>query len=95
MRILTDPGRDDLLRLLAETPDGLVRALRAPDDTVHAWAAHAGRHVEVAAALDLPFADRAALQAASYRFGRREVEAAGAFADFDDLVRRLAGLGAS
>ncbi|TXM97744.1 hypothetical protein FV242_30795 [Methylobacterium sp. WL64] len=93
MDILTNPNHDALVRLLAEAPRGLVRALRAPDGTVYAWAAHDARHVEVVAALDLPFADRASLQAASYRFSRQEVDAVRAFTDLDDLVRRLAELG--
>lgn len=95
MRILRNPGCDELVRLLVEAPDGVVRALRAPDGLIFVWAAADARHVEVAAALDLPFADRAALQAASYRFSRREVEAASPFANFEDLVQRLAQLGAS
>ena len=90
MRLIADPTRDDLIRLLADAPGGDVRALRAPDGRVYAWAAHAARHVEVATTLDLPFADRAQLQTASYRFNRGDVEAVGAFADFEDLVRRLA-----
>lgn len=90
MRLLVDPSRDDLTRLLADAPDGDVRALRAPDGRVYAWAAHAARHVEVATSLNLPFADRTQLQAASYRFSRGDVEAAGPFLDFEDLVRRLA-----
>lgn len=90
MRLLVDPIRDDLARLLADAPDGDVRALRAPDGRVYAWAAHIACHVEVATSLDLPFADRAQLQAASYRFNRGDVEALGAFADFEEAMQRLA-----
>ncbi|MCJ2144723.1 hypothetical protein [Methylobacterium sp. E-066] len=64
--------------------------MRAPDGRILAWAAADARHVEVAAALDLSFETRANLQAASYLFNRRDVEAAGDFADFDELVRRFA-----
>lgn len=90
MRLVVDPTRDDLVRLLADAPDGDVRALRAPDGRVYAWAAREARHVEVAAALDLPFDTRAQLQAASYLFNRGHVAAVGVFADFDELVQRLA-----
>lgn len=93
MRITTNPSRDELARLLADAPGGNVRALRTPDGRILAWAAADARHVEVAAALDLPFETRAHLQAASYLFDRRDVEAAGDFTDFEDLVRRLARSG--
>lgn len=80
------------MRLLAEAPEGTVRALRAPDGRIYAWPAADARHVEVAAALDLPFETRARLQAASYLFDRSTVAAVGEFADFEDLVRGLAQL---
>lgn len=89
MRLVIGPTRDDLVRLLADAPDGDVRALRAPNGTVYAWSAHEARHVEVATALDLPFSTREELQAASYLFNRRDQAAVGPFADFEDLVRQL------
>ncbi|TXN34226.1 hypothetical protein FV232_28225 [Methylobacterium sp. WL30] len=92
MRLVTDPTRDDLVRLLADAPDGDVRALRAPNGKIYAWSAHEARHVEVAAALDLPFGTRSQLQAASYLFNRRDQTTAGPFVDFEDLVRLLSSL---
>ena len=90
MQITINPSRYDLLRLLAEAPGGNVRALRAPNGRVYAWPAEDARHIEVAATLDLPFETRAHLQAASYLFNSSDVEAAGDFTDFEDLVSRLA-----
>lgn len=90
MHLMVDPTREVLARLLADAPDGDVRALRAPDGRIYAWFSREARHVEVASALDLPFTTRAELQTASYRFNRRDVAALGTFTDFEDLVKRLA-----
>lgn len=92
MRLIANPSRDDLLRLLADAPDGDVRALRTPDGKIYAWAADEARHVEVATALDLSYATRAQLQAASYLFSRGDAAAVGPFMDFEDFVRRLSQL---
>lgn len=92
MRLVIDPTRDDLVRLLENAPDGDVRALRAPNGKIYAWSAHEARHVEVATALDLPFSTRAELQAASYLFNRRDQAAVGSFIDFEDLIRQLSYL---
>lgn len=89
MCLLVNPSRDELIHLFSNTADGNVRALRAPDGKIYAWAAHEARHVEVATALDLPFKTRPQLQAASYLLSQIDVEAAGDFANFDDLVERI------
>lgn len=64
MRLVINPTREDLRRLLADAPDGDVRALRASSGTVYGWSAHEVRHVEVAIARNLPFFIRVPLQAA-------------------------------
>ena len=89
MRLLVNPSHDELIHLFNNATDGNVRALRAPDGKIYAWAAHDARHVEVATALNLLFKTRPQLQAASYLLSWSDVETAGNFGNFDDLIERI------
>lgn len=89
MPVNVNPSKSMILRELAQSPHGDVRALRAPNGDVYLWPANEAMHVDIADTFDLPFKTRHELQKNSYLFNKRDVEAAGGFSNFDDLVKKI------
>lgn len=66
MPILKNPGKYAVKDLFASAPHGDVRLLRDGAGDIYAWPANEAMHVDVASAFDLPFKNRADLQANSF-----------------------------
>ena len=94
MPVSVNPSKSMILRELAQAPHGDVRALRAPNGDIFMWPANEAMHIDIAETFDLPFGTRQALQQSSYLINKRDVEAVGRFANFDDLVARMKNVGA-
>jgi len=89
MPIIVNPSSRDIKMALAQAPNGDVRALRSPTGDVYMWPANEAMHRDIAMNFDLPFKNREHLQQSSYLFNKKDVDALGTFADFDDLIKRL------
>ena len=89
MPIVVNPSRSHMQRLLAEAPHGDVRALKTPSGDVYAWPANEAMHVDIASTFNLPFKTRQDLQSASYLMNKKDVDALGKYANFDELVAKL------
>jgi len=75
MPLRVNPTMTELRAAVKNNPQRQVRMLRDPNTgDVYAWEAAEAMHVDVADTLDLPFRNRAELQANSYLFGPDEVE---------------------